>query len=199
MTTLTIAHRYSRTVELVTPDITASIDAGQEKPDFPYGDASIDAINIIDVLEHVTDEEAWLLECARVLRPGGSIQVQVPRHGATSWFESLNIYRYGVDVIGRGHDPREIKLIGWHRQYAEQNLREMLVRSGFSIQNVRNHSIGLAELPTLGRMVIGDLIRNDRTTGKRANIARVNLDRIDSRIPAGPLSRRILITAKLPG
>ena len=195
MTILKIAHRYSRTVELMTPDVVASIDAGQEEPTFPFADASIDAIEMIDVLEHVTDEEAWLLECARVLVPEGSILVQVPRHGAMSWFESLNIYRYAVDVIGRGHDPREIKLIGWHRQYAEENLRQMMIKSGFSIQRVHSHSIGLAELPNLGRMIIGDLVRNDRTTGKRANLARVGLDRIDARIPAGPLSRRLLVTA----
>jgi len=195
MIILTITHRYSRTVELMTPDITASIHAGQEQPRFPFADASINQIEAIDVLEHVSDEEAWLAECGRVLVSGGSLCVQVPRDGLTSWLESLNIYRYMVDVIGRGHDPREIKLIGWHRQYTAASLCTMLENSGFSITEIRTHSIGLAELPTLGRMVLGDLIRNDRATGRRAKLARVGLDRIDSRIAAGPLSRRILVTA----
>jgi hypothetical protein len=39
------------------------------------------------------------------------------------------------------------------------------------------------------------MLRNDRTAGKRAMEARQGIDIIDSRIPAGPLSRRIHVTA----
>ncbi|MEJ7840091.1 MAG: hypothetical protein WKF81_14855, partial [Thermomicrobiales bacterium] len=126
---------------------------------------------------------------------GGLLRLQVPRHGATSWLESLNIYRYSVDVLGIGHDPREIGLTGWHRQYAERDLRAMLDKTGFSVQQLERHSLGLAEFPSLGRLVIGDLLRNDRTTGKRVKDRRVGLDRLDSCLPVGPLSRRILIAA----
>jgi hypothetical protein len=196
MTRLILTHRYSRTVELQTPDLTASIDAGEVQPGLPFSDNSITSIDALDILEHVTDEEAWLEECARVLIPGGSIRIQVPRQGATSWFESLNIYRYAVDVLNRGHDPREIKLTGWHRQYTVTDLRTMLEYTGFLVNDVRLHSLGLAEIPTLGRLIVGDLIRNDRATGKRVKDARTRLDLLDSRIPAGPLSRRLLVTAR---
>ena len=196
MTRLTLTHRYSRTIELQTEDWITTIDAGVEQPVLPFSVNSIKLIDALDVLEHVTDEEAWLAECARILIPGGSIRIQVPRQGATSWFESLNIYRYAVDVLNLGHDPREIKMIGWHRQYKENDLRAMLLKTGLVVDDVRSHSLGLAEIPTLGRMIVGDLVRNDRGTGKRAKDARVRLDRLDSHIPAGPLSRRILVTAR---
>jgi len=41
-------------------------------------DASLDAIVSLDVLEHLPDHRPALRECARVLRPGGTLLVTVP-------------------------------------------------------------------------------------------------------------------------
>jgi SAM-dependent methyltransferase len=195
MTTVTLRHAHFNTIEIRGSEIVEEIGGGVAQPTFPFADGAVDRIEAIDVLEHVADEEAWLAECARVLRPGGTIAIQVPRRGVTSWFESLNIYRYTVDVIGRGKDPEETKLIGWHRQYREADLQAMLEKTGFTVAAVRSHSLGLGEIPTLLRLLIGDMLRNDRAAGKRAIEARQGIDAIDSRIPAGPLSRRIHVTA----
>jgi SAM-dependent methyltransferase len=204
MTTVVLRHACVDSIEIRVgvgeyDEIVESIGGGVGRPAFPFPDGSVDAIEAIDVLEHVADEEAWLAECGRVLRPGGTIQVQVPRRGVTSWFESLNIYRYTVDVLGRGHDPEETKLIGWHRQYRDADLRAMFSRAGFSVVAARSHSIGLGEVSTLVRLVIGDLVRNDRSAGRRACEERRSIDAVDSHIPAGPFSRRILMTAVRAG
>lgn len=195
MTRMTLTHRYSRSVEIATESTLVMLDAGLEHPILPFDDQSIDSVDAIDVIEHVTDEEAWLRECCRVLIPGGMLRLQLPRQGMTSWFESLNIYRYSVDVLGIGHEPREIYLTGWHRQYTERDVRMILEKSGFSVQHIDRHSIGLAEVPTLGRLIVGDLVRNDRATGKRVKSQRAGLDLLDSRLPVGLLSRRLLATA----
>jgi SAM-dependent methyltransferase len=195
MTTVTLRHNHLNSIEIRASEVVEEIDGGVARPTFPFADGAVDRIEAIDVLEHVADEEAWLTECARVLRPGGTIAIQVPRRGVTSWFESLNIYRYTVDVLGRGKDPEETKLIGWHRQYREADLRAMLQKTGFTVVTVRSHSLGLGEIPTLLRLLVGDMLRDDRTAGKRAIDARQVIDAIDARIPAGPLSRRIHFTA----
>ena len=47
----------------------------------PFADASFDRVIASEVLEHVADDAAAMAELARVLRPGGTLAVTVPR-----WF-----------------------------------------------------------------------------------------------------------------
>ena len=54
--------------------------AGAER--LPFDDASFDAVLVNEVLEHVTDENASLLEILRVLRPGGHMAL----FGPNRWF-----------------------------------------------------------------------------------------------------------------
>jgi SAM-dependent methyltransferase len=50
----------------------------------PFPDASFDRVIAAEVLEHIPDDRAAMGELARVLRPGGTIAVTVPR-----WFPEL--------------------------------------------------------------------------------------------------------------
>ena len=45
----------------------------------PFADAEFDRVVAAEVLEHVPDDEAAISELARVLRPGGTMAVTVPR------------------------------------------------------------------------------------------------------------------------
>jgi SAM-dependent methyltransferase len=45
----------------------------------PFADGEFDRIVAAEVLEHIPDDEAAIAELARVLRPGGTIAVSVPR------------------------------------------------------------------------------------------------------------------------
>jgi SAM-dependent methyltransferase len=91
----------------------------------PFPDASFDRVIASEVLEHITDDEVAMGELARVLRPGGTMAVTVPRCGpeAVNWALSdeyhtipgghVRIYRYsqlttrlrraGLGVTGSHH------------------------------------------------------------------------------------------------
>jgi SAM-dependent methyltransferase len=47
----------------------------------PFGDGSFDRIIASEVLEHIPADEVAMAELARVLRPGGTMAVTVPRAG----------------------------------------------------------------------------------------------------------------------
>ena len=53
----------------------------------PFADGSFDRVIASEVLEHIPDDVAAMKELARVLRPGGTMAVTVPRCGpeAISW------------------------------------------------------------------------------------------------------------------
>ena len=44
----------------------------------PFSESSFDAAFILDVLEHIDEDETVLREIRRVLRPGGSLLITVP-------------------------------------------------------------------------------------------------------------------------
>lgn len=77
----------------VRDTVGAMLDAGQiEKDDeaaavqgdalrLPFADASFDRVIAAEVLEHIPDDTTAMAELARVLRPGGTMAVTVPRAG----------------------------------------------------------------------------------------------------------------------
>ena len=91
----------------------------------PFADGSFDRVIASEVLEHIPDDETAMVELARVLRPGGSMAVTVPRCGPefVNWALSdqyhdvpgghVRIYRYrelvrrlegtGLTAIGSHH------------------------------------------------------------------------------------------------
>lgn len=85
-------------VAQVRATIGAMVDAG-ELPDegagvvqgdalrLPFGDAAFDRVIASEVLEHIPDDSSAMAELARVLRPGGTMAVTVPRLGpeAVNW------------------------------------------------------------------------------------------------------------------
>lgn len=51
----------------------------------PFGDASFDSIECIDILEHVRDLPAVMREMHRVLAPGGRIRIEGPHFTSYTW------------------------------------------------------------------------------------------------------------------
>lgn len=59
--------------ELVEDDVHQS-----DGSTLPFADAEFDRVVVVDMLEHVADEAAFVRELARVTRPGGSLVVNTP-------------------------------------------------------------------------------------------------------------------------
>jgi SAM-dependent methyltransferase len=80
--------------------------------ELPLPDAVFDAVVSADVLHHLDDDAAALRELYRVLRPGGTLVVNVPVDG---WLWS----HHGVAVHRR-------------RRYTRRSLRAQLAAAGFA-------------------------------------------------------------------
>ena len=67
--------------------------------DIPFSDASIDAITIREVIEHIKEPERALLEMKRVLKDGGRIILTTPNYSSPLLFLIENIYnRFFSDI-----------------------------------------------------------------------------------------------------
>jgi SAM-dependent methyltransferase len=111
----------------------------------PYPDAYFGGVLLLDVLEHVPDEQAVVDEIARVLKPGGQLILSVPNSGVLAALDSLNLYRtlLGETAPPPTDDP------SWagspvHRHYAVSELH-LLLGSRFRVRSVRYTGLGLAE------------------------------------------------------
>jgi SAM-dependent methyltransferase len=116
-------------VSQVRDTIGAMLDAGEVRDDdeagvvqgnalrLPFCDGSFDRVIAAEVLEHIPDDNAAMAELSRVLRPGGTMAVTVPRFGpeAVNWALSHEYH----DVPG-----------GHVRIYRRSTLLERLRRAG---------------------------------------------------------------------
>jgi SAM-dependent methyltransferase len=50
----------------------------------PFADAAFDRVAVVDMLEHVDDDAAFVCELARIVRPGGLLVVNTPHLKATA-------------------------------------------------------------------------------------------------------------------
>jgi SAM-dependent methyltransferase len=81
-----------------------------------FPNASFDLVTVLDVIEHVDEDEAIVREAYRVLRPGGILAISTP---AFQWLWSYN------DVLN-GHKHR----------YTPRELRERVQRAGFRVRRL---------------------------------------------------------------
>ena len=89
----------------------------------PFEDGAFDAVTMLDVLEHVEEDQAALDETARLLRPGGVLVTTLPALG----------------ILWGSHD----EALGHLRRYGPRRLREMLADAGLELQKL---SFGLCLL-----------------------------------------------------
>lgn len=72
------------------------IDGGKT----PFSDRSFDQVVIIDFLEHIPDERGFIRDLARIIKPGGTLLINVPRLKPGSL---LNRFRHRIGLTDEWH------------------------------------------------------------------------------------------------
>jgi SAM-dependent methyltransferase len=100
----------------------------------PFADAIFDGVAVVDMLEHVPDEDAFVAELARVTKPGGRLVLNTPHLKHTA----LRRMRHALGQTDEKH--------GHLRPgYTPARLRELL-GPGFEMKTHRTYSRFFSEL-----------------------------------------------------
>jgi SAM-dependent methyltransferase len=157
----------------------------------PFPDATFDRVAVVDMLEHVPDEDAFVAELARVTKPGGRLVVNTPhlkhtalrrlRHSLGQTDEKHGHLRPGYtparlgELLGAGFQMKE------HRTYSRffSELVDTLINWGVERLGKRSSAKGM--------VVTGsDLARHRRTFRLWSALYPVvwALTRLDAVVPA---------------
>ena len=84
-------------------NIHYDVGVGEE---LPYGDASLDAVVCVDVLEHVRDLPQVVREVFRVLKPGGQFLFDTINRNPIARFATITMAEDVLKLLPKGtHDP----------------------------------------------------------------------------------------------
>lgn len=117
--------------ELVASDV--HLIAGDH---LPFPDGEFDRVAVVDMIEHVPDDRAFVAELARITRPGGRLVVNTPHRRASTMRRVRD--RLGLTDEQHGHV---------RPGYTAEELRELLEGSGsFSWDRHHTYSRGFSEV-----------------------------------------------------
>ncbi|HWP34236.1 MAG TPA: methyltransferase domain-containing protein [Thermodesulfobacteriota bacterium] len=102
----------------------------------PFADGTFDHVVLIDVLEHLDDEQPLLREVARVLKPNGRLIVTVPDHSQRLLGNRIR-WRLGMTPAFYGH-----KRYG----YDERDMAATLARGGFVVERFARYGKFVTEV-----------------------------------------------------
>ena len=155
---------------------------------FGYEAGAFTSVSVLDVLEHVADEHRLLAEVHRVLAPGGTLVVTVPRRHVFSWLDPDNakfrwprfheaVYRarFGAETYERRFVDTSDGFVGdvavergEHTNFRTDDLLNLLVMAGFEPTRVAGANLfwRWLQIPALlggsaARRVLGPAIRLD--------------------------------------
>jgi hypothetical protein len=161
----------------------------------PFRDAVFESIHCTGVLEYVRDDVAFRDELTRLLAPGGRLSVSVPHQGPLAGLDSMNLYRYLVDISKRGRKPSEIAEIGWRRRYSLGDIQSLL-GGDYELVETATREIGISELVQFGAMGLSSWLLDPwrRPSGLNGSLDRLRA--LESRIPTGDWGSFLTFTAR---
>src|SRR5581483_7826543 len=162
----------------------------------PVADRSVDAVVMLDVLEHVPDPHAALVEAHRVLRPGGMIVLSVPHCGLLARIDALNVY----PALRRRFrswqplEPADETGPAGHHHFETEEIRNLL-GSGFVVSRTARTGIGLTELVHLALLVAFKGLLRSRSAYRALLPLHLLVYLIDDLIPAGRYGYHLTVEA----
>ncbi|MDP9365495.1 MAG: hypothetical protein M3Q10_14940, partial [Chloroflexota bacterium] len=134
-------------------------------------------------------------EAARVLRPGGTPLVRVPRAGRLAWLDPYNAARYLGNATRRGAKPPETRGIGWCRHYARRDLDDLL-GGRFRVRAVTTEGVGLAEGVRLALALLFRWLLPREDLYRRTSALPSALARAEGRVPTGRSGYHLIVVAE---
>ena len=113
----------------------------------PLKDGAVDAVTLLDVLEHIPNPAAVLVEVRRILRDGGCLVISVPHAGVLAGLDANNVYTAlrrrwpGLPPL----EPYDASITGDHHHFTLDELLDML-GPGYIVDRVARTGLGVAEL-----------------------------------------------------
>jgi len=128
--------RLTTTRREVAPDVSV---AASDVLRLPYADDAFDKVILSEVLEHIVDDSAALVEVARVVKPGGIVAITVPNHDYPWLWDPVNWTRERLGLA-----PIRDGFFGglWTnhvRLYSRQAITDLVRRCGLVPEIVRQH------------------------------------------------------------
>lgn len=155
--------RCPNVVWMINGKEVAAIRTDVEHPALPLTNGDVDRIEILDdALSRVMDEAAWLAECQRVLAVDGEIRFTLPASGALAWLDTMNMYRYTVDIGKRGDQPDAALPTGWNRHYSPEDISLLLHDAGFVGVHLQSANFAANEVLLFTGLVRKNWIGGDR-------------------------------------
>lgn len=160
----------------------------------PLPDGSFDGAIFLDVMEHLPDDRAALAECARLLKPGGTLVLSVPHRGPVAWLDSLNLYAQVVRATRHGRFPPEIAATGVHRHYSVAQVRALL-GDAFQVRRVVRTGLGVAELVHLPLLLLFRWLLPLEPLYQISAFAYYTVYLAEDLLPLGPLGYHLMVVA----
>jgi hypothetical protein len=180
----------SRTIGEIRTDVA--------KPRLDIEDHAIAMVEAHNIISRVLDEQAWLAELSRIIAPGGFLSMVVPAAGPFAWLDSHNIYRYVTDITNRGTAPGATLPTGWNRHYRLDEVRTLIEEAGFSVRTIERIGIGLAEVPHLAGLIVGDFALRIPGIEQRLHAGRERLEGVDQEIQLPRTGKSLYVLASQP-
>lgn len=118
-------------IRALVGESVSQISAGK----LPYGNEEFDCVVIIDMLEHLEDDAAFIKECHRVLKPAGRLIVNVPHLKKGSILRPIR-NMLGLTDAEHGH---------LRPGYTQQHLFGLMI-DGFDVEEASTYSRFFVEL-----------------------------------------------------
>lgn len=120
------------------PDVTCEVGDAYH---LRFDNASFDVVTAMGLIEYLDDEERYLRETARVLKPGGVFLITVPN--VLSPWRAWNRVLRGIRSLAR--PSKETGLL--HREYTRSGFNALLEQNGFSVRSTLYYNFKLIPYP----------------------------------------------------